>query len=220
MLTLLLLHPALAETPIAAGELSGNAYTLPAHSLRLQIFSPSGYGVTDELEVRSSLLGLFGGPNATVEYGLRRETSRAISLSASASTLWTGGYIGGSVGGIYSLVGDTGNRLSFGGAVGFAAVEGAAGVSLPLNVSYELIRSPQTLWSLFASADPLLLASGSTLGSGAGASWTRGWEHYRLTLGAVLADVSDINTALEDAGLDPLPASFLPIPYLLMWWMI
>ncbi|MFT5685270.1 MAG: hypothetical protein ACI8RZ_006220 [Myxococcota bacterium] len=218
--TLVLSAVALADVPIDAGELLGNAYTLPAKRLRLQILAPSSYGVTDELEIKSSLLDLLGGPNAQVEYGLMRDGDRALSLNASVTALWVGEYIGGSVGGLYTLGGAEENRLSFGADVGFAVTSGTGAVSLPLSANYELVTSPQKLWSFFASTDAISLSSGSTLGTGAGASWTRGWEVYRLTLGAILTDTTEVNASLVDSGFEPLGSSFLPLPYLLMWWTI
>jgi hypothetical protein len=216
---LILSTSALAETPLLAGELSGNAYTLPAKTLRLQIFSPSSYGVTDELELKSSVLGLLFGPNLTAEYKLMDTGDRAMSLSAGGDYFWDGSVIA-SVGGRYTLGSDSENRLSFRGGAGVSLDGEDSFISATVGAGYEVVVNPQTFWTFSGGTNLTQLAGGSLLGTTAGAEWTRGWEVYRLSLGLVVTDPSSVNASLELSGLDPISLPILPLPYFLMWWTI
>ena len=216
---LLLSSSAIAETPLLAGELSGNAYTLPAKTLRLQVFSPSAYGVTEQLELRSSLLGLLAGPNLTAEYKLMDAEDRALSMSVSGDYLWDG-LTSGSLGAAYTLGSATENRLSFRGSAGVSIAGDTTFVSASLGAGYELIVNPQTLWTFSGGTSPVALASGSLQGTTVGAEWTRGWEVYRLSLGLVLTDPTLLNENLADFDQDAISLPVLPLPYFLMWWTI
>ena len=216
---LLMSASALAETPIHAGELTGTAYTLPAKKLRLQIFSPSAYGVTDELELKSSLLGLLAGPNLTAEYKLMDAGDRALSLSAGGDYLWDGS-VSASVGGAYTLGSDAENRLSFRGGAGVSLIEGTTFISATVGAGYEVVVNPQTLWTFSGGTSLTQLASGSLAGTTAGAERTHGWKVFRLSLGLVVADPSALNASLEGSGFGPINLPLLPLPYFLMWWTI
>ena len=216
---LLLSSSALADTPILAGELNGTAYTLPAKTLRLQAFAPSAYGVTDQLELRSSLLGLLAGPNLTAEYKLMDAEDRALSMSISGDYLWDG-LASSSLGAVYTLGSATENRLSFRGSAGVVIAGDTTFISSSLGVGYELIVNPQTLWTFSGGTSPDALASGSLQGTTVRAEWTRGWKVYRLSLGLALTDPTLLNENLADFDQNAISLPILPLPYFLMWWTI
>lgn len=64
----LLLTPAVAAAaePITSGEFRNTAQTLEKGRFSVHPILPSTYGITDSIDVKTSVLGLLGGPNASL----------------------------------------------------------------------------------------------------------------------------------------------------------
>lgn len=230
MLSLLLLNVALAE-PLASSELPNTGHTLPKGAVAVHIFGNTGIGVTDAVELKTSLLGLIGGPNLGVEVALKEGKKGAFSLGANANSNWrfTSQSFGGNF--IYTMGGPLENRLNLGlgggytrGYVGGLDANGdaievdVAGPSTSLLIGYDIVPKPRTAWQLYAGVDPYNSVTGRTFAGTAGFTWNHSWEVARLRLGAVVVPTGDAQAVLDAAGLGVNLPPILPLPTFDVWW--
>lgn len=218
---LTILSVAHAGTPILAGELAGSisdsAYTIPAGQRRLQIFSPSSYGVSDDLELSVSLLGLLAGPNLTAELGLIDSSNSALSIKPSGAWYWNGGFSAGADV-LYTLGSPTENRLTFSGGASYNRLGEDGYINTQVRTGYDLVVREDRLLQLSAYLSPYNSNPDVGLTGGFGAGYTWAWQTYRLQLGVVSASTNTLSTTLENNDVAIELPTYVPLPYLLMWW--
>ncbi len=55
---------------LSSAEFDDTAHTLAPGQKQIDVFRTSQFAISNELELKTSILGLLGGPNAGIEYAL------------------------------------------------------------------------------------------------------------------------------------------------------
>jgi hypothetical protein len=215
-------------TPIISGELEGTGHTLRAKDNQIYLGTYYARGVTPDLELGTSVLGWLFGANLSAEYAFIQSKEQALSGSLSLGYDWDGGY-NISLTPTYTLGGQKTNRLNVSLGYGlysdmFTDTEGVEyrsnSSTIPLTVSYDIASGlERSVFRFGATSNILGVIDGSPVFNVYG-KWHYGWETYRLSLGLLLTNsgISDLEQALEVAGVDWSPPPLIPIPTVSMWW--
>lgn len=209
------------------GDLPGNAMTLRGGTLLLHPILPSGFGITDNLEIKTSLLGLFGGPNVVAEYSLMLGEGTALSIEPGLSTGWgfqtfTGAaqvrftqrlgdnmYFNANAGGSYTQLPATDTTP----AVGL--------ISVPVSVGFDIQTSPHTIWDFRAGTDVMSFSGLLPYGT-VGFAWYHSFGgSFQLGLGLDLfvGRMPDLLVQVAQLANISLPAlAIIPVPDITFGW--
>jgi hypothetical protein len=231
---LLLVAPAVAVAgkPLTSGEFRNTAQTIEKGSFVLHpLFMPSGFGITDTVDLKFTALGLLAGPNASVEATLLDTDAFALSVEPSGSASWSlSTFAAGADVHTTVPLGDHRFNVSLGGGWSkFITVttddngnildtSEVTTLSVPFNVGFDLVSSDQTTWRFVAAGDALTFSKKPTVLVGANWNHVLG-EKFRLALG-VGAYIGE-NPLLPYAdllGWEPKKVLILPLPTIEMWW--
>lgn len=208
------------KTELEMGDLPNNAFTLRGGTALLHPILHSGYGITDNLEVKTSILGLIAGPNVTLEYGLRLGENTAVSIEPGVSASWN--FAGFGVGGLARVSQRLGETMYFNvnaGAV-YSSIRlpqqpAITNVNVPVSASFNLQTSPHTIWDFRAGADVRSLLGPNRLGT-VGFAWYHSFGGvFQLGLGLdlligglpeeVISLARQFNVTLPQLVVFPLP---------------
>lgn len=205
-------------TPLASGELEGTAQVLEEGQSQISLGTTYSRGVTEDLQLGTSIIGWLAGANVFGELQVLEQDSSALSVSGSVYYLWRGA-AGVSVVPTYTLGAAGEDRVNLSAGVSYVS---SGGIGVPVNVSYDLVTSPQTTFRFRGQTDLGAAVAGSP-GFLVGANWNHGWDHYRLALGLDVTRGGVDATTEEAAALVNLDTSdlppILPLPYIRMWWV-
>lgn len=211
---------------LSSAEFDDTAHTLAPGQKQIDVFRTSQFAISNELELKTSILGLLGGPNAGLEYALNEGKQGALSLGAYASTDWRFNSQSLSGGVNWTKGGPGTNRFNLSGAVSLATskVDGVDervnAVGTTAYASYHAVVSKQATWRFYGSVDPLNSARASSFVGGAGFDWNRGLgEAARISLGLQLIPTTQFVQALDAADADSswVPV-LLPLPSFDLWF--
>ena len=221
---------AAASTPISSGEFRNTAHTLEKGTFVLHPILPSTYGISDNLDVKSSLLGLFGGPNASLEIGVIDTEAHVLSLEPALSTPWSFGLFTGGLTANNTLAMGT-NRLNLQvGAVvtglpsfetdedgDLVAAETVWGFQVPVGVGYDLVKSDQVEWRFTGNAN--LVGIADSPAAVLGFTWNKALaQRFRLALGAAVYLGPNPLAGLPGGFFDDVKLLVLPLPQFELWW--
>src|SRR5687768_16233432 len=82
---------------VTMADVPTNAFTNRAGTVMIHPFADSSVSVTDQLELKTSLLGLIAGPNVGAEYALIQDPDFGVSLEPHASADWSFLTFGGGI---------------------------------------------------------------------------------------------------------------------------
>jgi hypothetical protein len=226
-----------AALPLHAGELNKgfytNAYQMRAGELTLHPgIWDSQWGITDKVELRSSILGFIPGPNLGLKVGVLQSKEMALAVEVDGSADWKFKSPGGGGGLVWSYGGPTGDRVNVGvgasyGKYVFKLTDETGNIQVkqtivqietPITVGYDLALNDQQVFQFIGVADALGLSKGE--GSAAASfQWNRGWEAFRLGLGLGLYYRQDLSVYTELS--DKVPDwPVYPYPSASLWWRI
>ena len=222
LLPLLTVTSALAATPIHGGELAGSlnasAYTLPRGDVRLQILLPSSFGLTEQVELQTVLLGLLGGPNLFAKFKLLDDGNSALSVTPGAALFWDGTY-SASAAATYTQGPADGNRANVGLGASYTNLD-QTGLTTSVRAGYDLYLSERALLQLTGSTDPLSIVNDGSFTGTLGAGYLIGWDTYRLELSLLMSSTGGLRDALDTAEIESDIPAFIPLPFVQMWWRI
>lgn len=221
---------AAASAPITSGEFRNTAHTLEKGGFVLHPILPSTYGISDRMDVKSSILGLIAGPNANLEIGLLDADGNTLSVEPSFSSDW--GFSTPSAGLMVNdtlMMGDNRLNLRLGGNFvqvpnfvlkdnGELVQEGkTVAVGVPLAVGYDLVKSDQVEWRFTGNVNLVgLVDSPSAL---LGFTWNKAMaQKFRLALGAAAYVGQNPLAGLPGGFFDDIKVLVLPLPQLELWW--
>lgn len=224
------------KTTLSMADLPGNAHTNPAGTIVLHPILPTAFSISDNLEVKASLLGLFGGPNIGFEYQLMKTEDMAVSIEPSVSTIWGFAAYGAGAMARYSMRMGT-NWLNLNAGASYAAGrirQAPTGpevpfttFSVPVHVSYNIVADPRTIWDLRASTDVMgfireIPVVGRLPSGTVGFAWYHSFGGaFQLGLGldVFIGAVPEIFQTLARLANITLPAAIpIPIPDITFGW--
>jgi len=226
---LLLSSTASAATPLTSGELYDTAHTTEQGTTTVRILNPSSYAVSDQLQLKTSLLGLIGGPNLAAEYGIMSGSDSAFSVEVGAGAGWNFNSYSAGASGVYTMGPAAGNKFNVSAGVNLAATnlsgESTSTLGVPVGVSYHLVPSDQVTVQFFGNTNVMnLVDSDSAFTANGGFRWNKGWDKFRLALGLTVfvGGLGEVAEALEGTGLeDNLPSVIaIPLPTIGFWWRV
>lgn len=227
-----LLAPAVASAsePLTSGEFRNTAQTLEKGRFALHPILPSTYGINDFMDVKSSILGLIGGPNASLEVGLVDGDGYALSVEPAASTSWNFASLTGGVTVNNTLaMGENRLNLQVGGT--FAQVPdfvlndngelvqqgSSTAIGVPIGVGYDLVKSDQVTWRFTGNTN--LVGLGDNPSAILAFSWNKALaQRFRLALGAGAYVGQNPLAGLPGGLFDNVNMLILPLPTLELWW--
>jgi hypothetical protein len=217
----LLIGLAQAQAPDSA-EFTDTAHTLPKGDMVIYLFTPSAYAITDQLNAKTSLLGLLGGPNAEVEINLFDDSEQAFSLGVSAAAGWITHIQGANLLTYYTLGGQQGRRLNAAVMPGFlrdgTGSEAVYLGKLPLRLSVHQPIREKAQVAVYVNGDPLSTMQFGRLALSGGAEVSATQDRLRLAAGLMLINGQIIRDGLEEdfGDVSWIPAVF-PLPILRVW---
>lgn len=243
---LMLSSAALAQDvePLTSGEFRNTAQTIEKGKFVLHPLSmPSGYGITDNMDVKFRILGLLGGPNASLEYALAESDGDSVALSIEPTFNSTWDVSSFNVGGMINSTVPVGeaNRLNLRAGALYGRVtpldangepldasEAITSVGIPLALGYDLVLSDRTTWRFTGQVDVLTFQN--TPASQLSVTWNRAIPRkFRIALGLgayvgpnPLTELAEETEVVEYVLPDFLTgdALFLPVPLLELWWAL
>ena len=159
-------------TPLESAEFYNTAHTLDKGAKVIHPLFPSTFGVSDGVNLETTFLGWFGGPNIATEIGFVNTDSMAVSAKAIFSSAWDFSAFS-SVGGQlnYTSGGPLTNRFNASGGVIQNSFAGYNSFSIPLALAMILCRVKARPFNYGASDISYL--EGGAAGS-IGAAWNKG----------------------------------------------
>lgn len=222
------------KTELQMGDLPNNAFTTYSGTYIIHPILPSSYAVSDNLEMKTSLLGLLGGPNFAAEYALVKNSDMALSIEPAVGATWLfSGYSGGAtlrysqktgsgffnanVGGSYALV----PGLTTVTTSGTTTAAATSAFFIPVNVGYSIVASPHTIWDFRVATDVSSILNGALLASG-GFTWYHSFGgSFQLGLGldVFVGGVSSAAASLLSTfGIASNTLAVFPVPDLTLTW--
>lgn len=218
---------------IQMGDLYNNAFTTNTGTIIVHPFLPSSFAVSDNLEVKTSLLGLLGGPNVAAEYAVIQTPQMAFSLEPAVGANWGFNTFSTGLTARYSMALGT-NYLNVNGGAIYAraptAIDPNTGaptafgniVTVPVSVSYSLVSSPQTIWDISASTNVTSFLPGSYPFGVVGFSWNHAFGNgFQLGLGLNVFGgpiPQEIRNLFQIVGVNLPPVFILPLPDVTLTW--
>jgi hypothetical protein len=216
---------------------TGNAYTVPKSMVVLHPTVRSGIGVTDQWDLKASVLGSLFGPNLSTEVAFVENEKIATSLEARGHVGWNLDSLDYDLIPHFSahLSDDVLFDLSFGihGQTGTERVEGVIlsrpGVqALRPELGFEFAAN-ESLWFILTARSDLLGWSTNGAHGVLGAYLAYGHDAIGFDLGLNLAvlglqgfgeDVASVERELDVNIWDPPPALPLPLPMVNVWFRL
>lgn len=247
----MLTTPALAEPSsptLTAGELygsfggwSGNAYTVPKGDAMIHPLLRSGFGVADNVDLKTSFAGLILGPQVSTEITFASNERLAASVEPRVLASWTfdallagvllkvsgGGekvLVTGGLALSYSSIHTDGADLNGDNVPDLDRVEEAGLDTLRPELTVELIVSDPSRVVLTARSNVMTYLSGGS-SSAIGAYYAHGKNKLGVSAGLNIGvlDVTDINDAMATAYIEPYfenDTAFLAAPHLQLWFRL
>ena len=220
MTLFLFLYSTSAEaTPLESAEFYNTAHTLKKGEKVIHPIMPSMFGISDGVNLKTSFLAWFGGPNLTSEIGFVNTETSAISADIIFSSAWdfsTVSSVGGQLN--YTSGAPLTNRFNASAGLIRTNISGISALSMPITLGYDIVSSESTTVQFTGASDIGRFIDGGASGS-IGAAWNKGWDTYRIRLGITAAylDIDEqTQQLLEEFGVE-LP-NFIPLPNFQMWW--
>jgi hypothetical protein len=227
--------------PLTSGEFRNTAHTIEKGKFVLHpLLLPSGYGITDKLDVKTSIWGLLGGPNASVEYVLVDGSDGdgvALSIEPNVNADWSFASYGGGVTLNSTVPMGEANRFNLraGGSYANVAVFTVDGqgnlvasnrsirtVGVPLSLGYDLVTSDRTTWRFTGDLDVLTFAN-TPVGL-VSATWNHAIpRRFRIALGVgAYIGPNPVSDIAQELGIGFLSskALVLPLPLIELWWAL
>lgn len=210
------------------GDLGGNAMTLRQGTFLLHPIMASGFGVTDNVELKTSVFGLLGGPNLIAEIGLLNTGTTALSLEPSLSTGW--GLNLFTAGATARFTQALGENLYFNVNAGgtYSQLPGAnagdpavALISVPVSIGFDIQTSPHTIWDFRAGTDVMSFRGSVPYGT-VGFAWYHSFGgSFQLGLGldVMVGRMPQTLVDLAQFANFTLPAlAVIPMPDITFGW--
>lgn len=219
---------------LTAGEFRNNAYTTEAGTFAIHPLMKSHLGVTDRVDVKVPFIGEILGPRGSVEFGLVQTERIAVSIEPEFAFGWAfrqrlagatarltlahaNGRFNVNVGGFYQRT----EAPALTTTTGDPADLVSEGVSVPVNVGYDLLASERTTLRFVGTTDAGALARGVTNAT-TGFNWNQAVsERFRVAVGAgvLFGGLPDIVDDL-DGPLNLGEFDVLPFPTVELWWSL
>lgn len=220
LLLLSLLVSAAEPTDLESAEFQNTAHTLPKGEVCLHPFLlPTSVGVTDRIELKSTLLSLFWSANIAMEVGILQGEETAVSVEAGTYSSWDRLTAGGYGKGYFSqAVGK--NRVNAHLGANYDVTKGFPTTTSMLGLGFDLNAAPDTNFRLEAEIDPYTMATWGELSARGSFTWNRSWALFRLSLGlgVWVGEFDDLRYWIARMGMQPPAFYAFPYPTVAMWW--
>jgi hypothetical protein len=238
---------ALAEAPASGveenpklqmtmGDLPDSAFTNRAGTFVLHPIASSALSISDNVELKTSVLGLIGGPNLSAEIALVQTPDMAVSLEPGLSSSWGfGSYNAGinanfstHIAGPHFFSAHAGAGYGYHGVMTITDTAGnevtipaGSTISVPVSVNFDIQSDPYTIWDFYAVSDAVTLATAPVKTGSIGFNWYHSFGGFRLGLGVdlVVGTIpAEVANALKAAGVTPPPLAVFPLPDVTLGW--
>lgn len=218
------------------GDLSDSAFTNKGGTFVLHPITPSAFSITDNMEVKTSLLGLIGGPNLSLEYAVMQTPDMAFSIEPGGSATWGFNSFSGALNAHFSTRAGGSNFFSAnaGGGYGYhgdlqsvdvngnpIVIPAASTISVPVSLNYAIQSDPHTIWEIYAYTDALALATAPIKTGSVGFNWYHAFGGFRLGLGLdfLVGTIPDaLISALKAVNVNLPPLAIIPLPDVTLGW--
>jgi len=224
------------KVQMTMGDLSDSAFTNKGGTFVIHPITPSAISITDNLEVKTSLIGLIGGANVSLEYAVLQSPDMALSLEPGGSAGWGFNSYSGALQAHFSTRAGGSNFFSAnaGGAYGYhgdlqsvdvngnpIVIPAASSISVPVSLNYAIQSDPHTIWEIYAYTDALALATAPIKTGSVGFNWYHAFGGFRLGLGLdflVGTIPQELINALKVVNVNLPPLAVFPLPDITLGW--